>query len=476
MNNNSFKWTISDIVKAVNGNHLFGDTSQPFFNISIDSRKVDSDSLFIAIPGDNFDSHKFIPDIIKKNVRGVLIQKDKVSQNQINEWQNQDLICIAVPDTIKALGDLAHYQRMQWNGSVVGITGTNGKTSVKEMLAAVLSTTYRITKTQGNFNNHIGVPITLFQIQPNHEWAIVEMGMNHLGEIAYLSKMSRPEMGIITNIGPGHLEGVKTIEGVKQAKSELLQHLPASGVAILNADDPLVMSLKENVACPVITYGLESNADIYAKNISENITGCEFILKTANDSIKINLPAYGRFMISNALAATAAGCHLQLSLESIKKGLESFQPIHGRLAIRHLSNDVHIIDDTYNANPASMCAALDSLKQLKKSNTGYFVCGDMYELGKDTAKFHKEVGNYAAKSGIKALFANGKFASQIICGAKEAGLDPNALHQGSFEDIANILLSILKPGDWVLVKGSRAMKMEQLIELIAAKTSVRKSI
>ena len=467
MKNHSFQWTISDILKAVKGRHLFGQPSQPFLNISIDSRKIDNNSLFVAIPGENFDSHRFIPEVIKNNIRGILIQKDKVSKKQINNWENNELLCIEVPDTIKALGDLAHYQRMQWRGSVLGITGTNGKTSVKEMLAAVLSTTYKIVKTQGNFNNHIGVPKTLFQIQPDHEWAIVEMGMNHLGEIDYLSKISKPDIGIITNIGPGHLEGVKSIDGVKNAKAELLKNLSENGLAVLNADDTNVMSLKDDLICPFITYGLTSKADISADNISENYSGYKFILKTSSSSIKINLPAHGHFMISNALAAAAVGFHLKLPLESIKKGLESFLPINGRLAVRHLSNDIFIIDDTYNANPASMCAALDSLKQLKKSNTAYFVCDDMYELGEKFAEFHKEVGNYAAKSDLKALFATGKYSSHILKGAQEAGM--KNLYEGSIDYIVNKLQQILEPGDWILVKGSRAMKMEQIIERLDLK-------
>ncbi|MBF0453123.1 MAG: UDP-N-acetylmuramoyl-tripeptide--D-alanyl-D-alanine ligase [Candidatus Magnetomorum sp.] len=464
MNNQCFKWTVSDILKAVKGHYLFGDTSQQFFTISIDSRFSDTNALFVAIVGENFDSHLFIPDVIRKNVRGILIQQDRISQNQMDSWKKSNLLCIAVPDTIKALGDLAHYQRMQWRGSVVGITGTNGKTSVKEMTAAVLSTTFKTIKTQGNFNNHIGVPKTLFQIEKKHEWAIVEMGMNHFGEIAYLAKMSRPDIGIITNIGPGHLEGVQSLEGVRQAKGELLQYLPKKGVAILNADDPLVISLGKHLPCPLITYGIISSADICATQLSESINGCKFKLQTADTSIDIHLPAQGRFMILNALAAAATGYYLNIPLDSIKTGLESFNPIHGRLTIHHSKDDIYIIDDTYNANPASMCAALDSLKQLRQSNNSYLVCGDMYELGSDTKKYHKDVGQYATHSGITGLFATGQYADETICGAHTAGLNSSALYQGSFEEIASTLSILLKPGDWILVKGSRAMKMEQLVD------------
>jgi len=463
MNNQYFTWSTSDIIRAVKGKHLFGDVSHPFYRISTDSRTVDSNALFVAIIGDNFDSHTFIPDIIKKNVRGLIVQEGKLTQDQVNKWKRPDLLCIEVPDTAQALGDLAHYQRMQWGGSVIGITGTNGKTSVKEMTAAVLSTTFNTIKTQGNFNNHIGVPKTLFQIQNNDEWAIVEMGMNHFGEIAYLAKMSRPSIGIITNIGPGHLEGVKSLEGVKKAKSELLQYLPQNGVAILNADDPLVMSLSHQLPCALITYGIKSRADIWATNITESVQGCHFTLQTSDSSIDIQLPANGLFMVSNALSAAAAGFYLKIPIALIKKGLESFNQIHGRLTIRHSKDGIHIIDDTYNANPASMRAALDSLNRLCQSTNSYLVSGDMYELGDDAKKFHEEIGQYAAKSGIKALFSTGMFASDVINGAHKAGMDVNDLYQGTVEMITLSLSKRLKPGDWVLVKGSRAMKMEQFV-------------
>jgi len=463
MNNEHFNWTVSDIIRAVNGQHLFGEVSHSFVNISTDSRTVDSDSLFIAIIGDNFDSHTFIPDVIQKNVRGIIIQKDKISQQQLSSWKKPDLFCAAVPDTTQALGDLAHYQRMKWPGSVIGITGTNGKTSVKEMTAAVLSTTFNTIKTQGNFNNHIGVPKTLFQIQQKHEWAIVEMGMNHPGEIAYLAKISNPTIGIITNIGPGHLEGVQSIEGVKNAKSELFQYLPKNGVAILNADDPLVISLCDRLPCPMISYGMNARADVYATKITENIDGCRFTLKAYDCSIDIVLPAHGRFMILNALAAAATGFYLNIPIESIKAGLESFSPIHGRLTIHHSTNGFHIIDDTYNANPSSMKAALDTLKELSQSNHCYLVCGDMYELGKNSKQYHKEIGEYASNSGITGLFATGMYSSDVINGAYQSGLKSNALHQGTIENLAKTLLKQLEPGDWILVKGSRAMKMERFV-------------
>ena len=466
MKNQLFKWTVPDILKAVNGKHLFGTSPHPFDNISIDSRSVNEYSLFVAIAGERFDSHDFITDIIHQPVHGVLIQQDKVSQEQIQLWKNKNLLCISVPDTIKSLGDLGYYQRKQWGGSVVGITGTNGKTTVKELTASVLATTYNTIKTCGNFNNHIGVPKTLFQIQLDHHWAVVEMGMNHPGEIDYLTRICQPDVGIVTNIGHGHLEGVNSIEGVRKAKGELIQHLDKKKLAILNADDPLVLSYRDQCECSVMTYGLNSDAEICANEVFESINGCQFELKTPGGCITVQLPVPGRFMISNALAAATVGYYAKIPLESIKSALESYQPIKGRSFIRHHPDGIHIIDDTYNANPSSMRAAIDSLKQICKGRNHFFVCGDMYELGAEADRYHKEIGAYAAKAGLSAIFATGDFASDVINGAIEAGFDKNAVCSGSHNDIAKMLLKSLKSGDWVLVKGSRGMKMEQIIEMI----------
>jgi len=466
MKTQPFIWTISNIIDAVSGHHLFGESPHPFNNISIDSRSVNEYSLFVAIVGERFDSHKFIPDMIHQPVHGIVIQQGRVSHEHLQLWKSKNVFCISVPDTTKALGDLGHFQRKKWGGSVVGITGTNGKTTVKEMTASVLGTTYNVIKTCGNFNNHIGVPKTLFQIQYDHQWAVVEMGMNHPGEIAYLAKISNPDIGIVTNIGPGHLEGVNSIEGVRKAKGELIQHLHKNHLAILNADDPLIMSYQNQCKCSVLTYGLNSRADISAINISESIKGCSFELKTPDGCIPILLPIPGRFMVSNALAASAVGYSAKVPLERIQKSLESYVPIKGRTFIRHHPEGIHIIDDTYNANPASMRAAINSLKQISKGNDHYLVCGDMYELGPDAARYHKEIGAYAANAGLNGIFATGNFASDVLNGAYEAGFDKNALFSGAHKEIANILLKSLKPGSWVLVKGSRAMKMEQIVEMI----------
>jgi len=467
MKNKAFKWSVPDILNAVNGQHLFGELPHTFDNISIDSRSVNENSLFVAIVGDRFDSHDFITNIMHQPVHGVLVQHDKVSQEQLQMWKKNNLLCISVPDTTKALGDLGHYQRMQWGGSVVGITGTNGKTSVKELTASVLATKFNTVKTNGNFNNHIGVPKTLFQIQLNHQWAVVEMGMNHAGEIAYLARICQPDIAIVTNIGPGHLEGVKSIEGVRNAKGELIQHLEKNNLAILNADDPLVFSYRKQSKCAVLTYGLNSHSEITATAILESINGSKFELQTPDGCITVQLPVPGRYMISNALAAAAVGYFAKVPLESIKSALEFYIPIKGRTFIRHHPNDIHIIDDTYNANPASMQAAIDNLKQICHCQSCYFVCGDMYELGPDTDQYHKEIGAYAAKSGLSGIFATGDYSSNVINGAIEAGFDKNAIYAGTQKEIAKRLSASLKPGDWVLVKGSRAMKMERIIEMIA---------
>jgi len=368
-----------------------------------------------------------------------------------------------VDDTIEALGKLAAYHRNRSSAGVVGITGSNGKTTTRQMTAMVVSQQYCTLSTRKNFNNNIGLPLTLFELSPDHRWAVVELGMNAPGEIGYLTEICRPDIGVITNVAAAHLEGVGSIEGVMRAKGELLDKLDPRSTAVLNADDPMVRRLAPRAVGKVLLFGMAEEAVIRADKVSATEMGSRFDLILPDDRMSVNLKIPGSFMVLNALAAAAVGHRIGLSALQIKTGLEAFVPVQGRLNIMSTRSGIHLIDDTYNANPGSMAAALATLETLRKRHRAFFVTGDMRELGQQSKALHIELGALAARSGITALFVTGDFADSVVKGAVEAGMDSKNIITGSKADILSRLIQRLKPGDWVLVKGSRAMAMEDVI-------------
>jgi UDP-N-acetylmuramoyl-tripeptide--D-alanyl-D-alanine ligase len=386
----------------------------------------------------------------------------------IGQWQQKGGATVAVADTTRALGDMAAFNRKRSRISVVAITGSNGKTTTRQMTAAVISQQFSTLATAGNFNNQIGLPLTLLGLEPAHQWAVVELGTNNPGEIARLTEICTPNVGVITNIGPAHLEGLGSIEGVAQEKGSLLKGLPPNGNAVLNADDSRVRRLARQAACEVLLYGFAPEAAVRAEDVAAAGAGTSFTLQLASESISIRLNASGRFMVTNALAAAAVGTLLELPAGKIKAGLEAFVPVSGRMNIQHTAQGIHIIDDTYNANPDSMKAALTTLKTMRAAARGIFVAGDMLELGPQAPALHSRVGALAAQSGISRLYACGAHAESVAAGARKAGLPAASAVVGSREEIIADLIGWLKPGDWVLVKGSRGMAMEKVVAALKA--------
>ncbi|MBU4067161.1 MAG: UDP-N-acetylmuramoyl-tripeptide--D-alanyl-D-alanine ligase, partial [Proteobacteria bacterium] len=336
-------------------------------------------------------------------------------------------------------------------------------TTTKEMTASVVSTRYKTLSTRGNFNNEIGLPLTLLDLKSSHQWAVLELGMNRPGEIDRLGEICIPDIGVITNIGSAHLEGLGSIEGVMNAKGELLKRIKPGGTAVLNADDSRVLYLSTKVSREVFYFGLSKDARIRALDVNETAAGISFTLALPEERIPIELRVHGGFMVSNALAAASVGYIIGLSSEEIKAGLEYFQPVKGRINIVDVRG-AHIIDDTYNANPSSMEAAIRTLSSLKGSNRGILVAGDMLELGEYAESMHREIGSLSARSNIAKLYITGEFAEAVANGA--IGEDKNSMDIfiGSKEEILEDLKKWLLPGDWVLVKGSRAMGMEKIVE------------
>ena len=461
-------WTTQEILDATGGDLLCGDRGHSFAGISIDSRSISPTDFFIAIIGESHDGHGFAAAAVDQGVGGLVIERQKADKLPVAAWKAKNVACIAVANTTRSLGDLAAFNRQRATASVVAITGSNGKTTTRKLIAGVVARKFNMLATAGNFNNEIGLPLTLLGLSPNHQWAVVELGTNNPGEIAKLTAICSPDIGVLTNIGPAHLEGLGSLEGVKREKGDLIKGLAQDGRAVLNADDTRVLQLARETRHEVLLYGQSTQAAIRAAEIKEDGQTSSFKLILGRESIAVQLNSPGQYMISNALAAAAVGHLLGISAATVKAGLESFTPVSGRMNIRHLSNGIHLIDDTYNANPGSMKAALEILNQMRTGGRGVFVAGDMLELGPQAPELHRMLGALAAHTKIERLYVCGEHAAAVADGAREEGMRLADTITGSREEILDDLKGFLRAGDWILVKGSRGMAMEKVVEGLKA--------
>lgn len=460
------RWTLDHILKATGGRLLYGPADACFNGVGIDSRTIHASHLFVAIRGERHDGHTFVDQVVVKGIKGLVVEKKAASTLRHDHFSTQGVACIQVPDTICALGALASYQRGQVNIPVVAITGSNGKTTTRQMTALVMAQRFNTLATQGNFNNEIGLPLTLFNLTTEHEAAVLELGMNHPGELTRLGAICRPTIGMITNVGPAHLEFLGSLEGVAQAKRELIAQIDPMGTVVLNRDNPYVAALADTTKLRVLFFGTSTQAPVRAEKISEAGQGMAFELVLPAERVSIELNTPGRFMVANALAAAAAGHAAGLSAAEIKTGLESFLPAKGRLHLIHTAKGITVIDDTYNANPDSMTAAIETLTALRNKQPGIIVVGDMLELGGQSELMHRQVGIQAARSGAARLYAYGPNAEAVLQGARSAGMEDSDTITGSKEAIADNAIRHLEPGHWVLVKGSRGMSMETVVNSI----------
>jgi murE/murF fusion protein len=457
-------WVSAEILEAAEGELLCGNLKRSFSGISIDSRKISIDDFFIAIEGDVHDGHSFIDDAIGQGVSGLLINREKADALPVKEYQKKGVVGILVKDTTRALGDIAAYNRKRTNVSVIAITGSNGKTSTRKMTAGVVAQRFCTLAAKGNLNNEIGLPLNMLNFNYDHEWAVLELGMNRPGEIKRLTEICSPDIGVITNIGPAHLEGLGSIEAVMKAKGELLDNIKATGTMILNADDQRISQLAAATSKNILFFGLTKNAEVRAQEVREKGLGLSFTLALPDNRISVDLKTPADFMVSNALAAAAVGYRLGLTAEEIREGLESFNPDKGRMNILKTNKGIHIIDDTYNANPDSMGAAIRTLKILKGNNRGILVAGDMLELGEHAESMHRMLGSIAAKSDISKIYVTGQFADAVAAGARDENMNSGNIFTGTKEEITERITDRLSSGDWVLVKGSRGMAMETIVE------------
>ena len=461
-------WTTQEILDATGGDLLCGDLPRPYSRVSIDSREISATDFFFAITGESHDGHGFAGSVIDQGVRGLAINRQKAGHLPIAAWEAKNVTCIAVADTTRALGALAAFNRRRATVSVAAITGSNGKTTTRKLTAGVVARQFNTLATSGNFNNEIGLPLTLLGLSPDHQWAVVELGTNNPGEIARLTEICSPDIGVITNIGPAHLEGLGSLDGVMREKGDLIKGLGPNGKAVLNADDSRALQLARETRHEVLLYGQSKDATIRAEEIKEDGQTISFLLIFGRESIAVQLNTPGRYMISNSLGAAAVGYLLGISAATVKAGLESFKPISGRMNICHLPNGVNMIDDTYNANPESMTAALATLQQMRAGGRKIFVAGNMLELGAQAPELHRQVGAAAAGTHIDRLYASGEHAAALAAGARQEGMPPAETITGSREEILENLIGWLQPGDLVLVKGSRGMAMEKVVEGLMA--------
>jgi len=466
-------WSADEIYRATGGRLVAGRKDVSCKGISTDSRTVKKGNCFVALPGEKYDGHAFIQKALNNGAKGLVVSESYISDISDRPLDWAGVYVIAVPDTLKALGDIATFHRERSRVSVVAITGTNGKTTTKEMTARILERSFSVLKTRGNFNNLIGLPLTLLRLNPAHEWAVLELAMNHPGEIERLARICNPQLGVITNIAPGHLEGVRDLDGVMHAKGELLEVLGEGGTAILNIDDPKVCQLAERFPGRVVPFGVHRAAEVWAVPFHHTASGCSFDLHWQNMATRVHLRTPGLGAIYNAVASAAVGYQLGLSIDEVKEGLESTPSVPGRMTILDLPGGIHLIDDTYNANPGSMTQAIETLTELKGNSRGILITGDMLELGEHSVAAHKELGALAAKSDISHLYATGEFAKTVAEGAKRAGMNGKQVSVCNPEEIVKEVTKRLAPGDWVLVKGSRLMAMERIVDALRAKSITR---
>ncbi len=445
--------TLSELGQCVNGEGVFGNAF--FRGVAIDSRRVRKGNLFAALAGTRSDGHDFIHSAMDEGAVVALV----------NRRVNLDIDQVVVADVQAALGSMARYWRAKVDPRVIGITGSNGKTTTKEMVSSILSIHHATHATQGNYNNELGVPLTVFELDEAHEFAVIEMGANKSGDIAYLAEIAAPGIGLVTNIGPAHLEGFGDELGVARAKGELYAALPQDGWAVINAEEPY-QSLWQDMctADQHLTFGRCADSDIRAER-----QGSEWAIHAPSGSFQLKLDMPGEHNVMNAVAATAVAVAAGVPLDQIQAGLDRVRSVPGRLNRRVAPEGWTVIDDTYNANPASLYAAMQVL--VDTAGVTWLVLGDMAELGAQSRKLHAEMGEAARTLGIDRLFSVGEFSE-----ASADAFGTGASHFADINALMAALLADLEPSVHCLVKGSRSMGMERVVEALTHASGVRGAV
>ena len=451
------KLSLTEIAQVTNAEKN-SDAEIFFDSISTDSRKIKGGELFVAIKGENMNGESFAGDAIKKGASAVMVSK---TAKRIPEG-----VILKVDDTLVAYRQIAGAWRNRFDIPIIAVTGSNGKTTTKDLTAAALTGVWNVLKTTANFNNEIGVPLTLLELDETHRAAVVEIGMRGLGQIAELAKFVKPTIGIVTNVNETHIELLGSIENIAKAKGELVEAIPAGGTVILNADDPHVAAMKNLAAdgVRVLNYSLENpDADFFAKNILIGSVSTEFIMSFRGKEYDFEIPMLGRHNVSNALAAIAAGYAVGLTVPDVQRGFATLTTTKMRFEVIR-RDGLTIVNDAYNASPASMRMAIRTAAEIYGGKK-FAVLGDMLELGSLSERLHREIGAELVENKFDTLIAIGNLGKFIADGARDAGLK-NVYAVDSHEDAAKKILELVRDGDTILFKASHAMHMEKIIELI----------
>ncbi len=456
--------TVAELAEDAGGEILSGDPGAQIGAVSTDTRKISSGACFIALPGENHDGHAFVADAVRKGAGAVIV-------SDCNAFcPDASAAVIRVKDTLYALGELARRHRMRWDIPVIAVAGSNGKTGTKEMIAVILNRTRKVLKNRGNFNNLIGLPLTLLELSEEHSAAVVEMGINVPGEMERLAQIGSPTVAIITNIHPAHLEGLESIGGIMEQKGKLWKSLGTDGVAVVNLDDPRLSHFAEQVKARKITFSLRNGAaDVSVCSqivISEGKTS--FRIDAGGFEIPVSLPIMGMHHAQNALAATAAALSTGASAQDVEAGLSGCAPVKQRMNCIKLRSGRVLVDDTYNANPASMVAAVEAVLSARSGNPFVAVLGEMRELGRDSPALHFELGKRIGAASPDRLIALGTLGVEILKGAQAAGLDRSlCFFAADHAEAVDFLRRVVPEGAWILVKGSRGMTMEKIVDALA---------
>lgn len=480
---------LSDLAKASQGEiKNFDGSAKWCLALSTDTRTLKTGDVFLALRGENFDGHLFLEDAVKKGAQALILEK-----NYEEKWRASPLAekipTLIVESGLKALGDIAHFWRNQFKIPVVAITGSNGKTTTRAITTTLLSRHYRVHGTDGNLNNLIGMPQTLLGLSAHHEVVVLEMGMNHLGEIARLAEIARPTVGVITNVGPVHVEHLGSIENVAKAKGELFQHMDPKGIVAINVDDPYCSHLAEVAGIPLsrqISFGIQKSAQVKVERIEESprLSSGNLVQKISiRDSrldvpevFDVDFPLPGVHNVYNLVAGVAVGLHLGLNIDEIQLAAKSIRPVGSRSKIVSLKHQIFILDDCYNANPVSMRASIDLFAQLKGTHPGLIVLGDMLELGDISDQAHQELGGYVASKKNEMFFTAGAQAERMAQGAVQAGMPkkqiktfkPSEGHRPADATVLEMVSQVAnfvrdRAPSWILVKASRGVALERVV-------------
>lgn len=450
-------FTIEEVVEAVQGTVL-KKGANTFSAVVTDTRKISKGALFIALKGENFDGHDFVERAIENGAQGVVVSR----VDGVPQLDHLKVTMIKVEDTLVAYQQLAKAYRNRFSIPIIAITGSNGKTTTKDLTAAILSSKFNVLKTEANFNNEIGLPLTLFQLTQEHDVAVVEMGMRGFDQIRQLTKVALPTIGIVTNVGETHMELLGSIENIALAKSELVEEISAEGLVILNGDNPYVKSMATKAKGKVIFFGLGADCTIKAENVEITGKSTAFTCNFANKQERFVLPMVGRHNVYNALGAIAVAQYLHLTADDVRRGLRDFSASGMRLAIEEIGSYI-VINDAYNASPMSMNAAIEALQEVAKKRS-IAVLGDMLELGDAAETAHRNVGKKLVATKVDVVIAIGEMAKWVIEEADKGGIV--AIHCENHAEAGKRLKERLQPEDTILFKGSRGMKMEKVIDLL----------